>query len=56
MTIEIPAALEVPATSLMAVHAFICALPTRGGLCDCQPPQLTAEAATGRHEATAKSS
>jgi len=28
---------EPPARGLLAVHAFACALPTRGGICDCQP-------------------
>jgi hypothetical protein len=28
---------EPPARGLLGVHAFACALPTRGGICDCQP-------------------
>jgi hypothetical protein len=27
----------LPARGLLGVHAFACALPTRGGICDCQP-------------------
>jgi hypothetical protein len=27
----------LPARGLLGVHAFACALPTRGGICDCLP-------------------
>jgi hypothetical protein len=28
---------ELPRRGIHGVHAFSCALPTRGGTCDCQP-------------------
>ena len=49
---------ELPARGLLGVHAFACALPTRGGICDCQPdapgdpaePYKTAgDALSGKH-------
>ena len=28
---------ELPGRGIHGVHAFSCAMPTRGGICDCQP-------------------